>query len=57
MSWIFVSLYVYGNMPAILAGLATLLFCAVLALYPALAGSLQHVLARRFKASHRSFAE
>lgn len=37
-SWIYVSLHVYGHMPAILAGLATLLFCGYLALYPALAG-------------------
>ena len=50
-SWIFVSLNVYGNMPAILAALATLLFCAYLALFPALAGWLQHWLARRFALS------
>lgn len=46
-SWIYVSLNVYGGMPAPLAGLATLLFCAYLALFPALAGWLQHVLSRR----------
>ncbi len=40
-SWVYVSLHVYGAMPAPLAALATLLFCAVLALYPALAGYLQ----------------
>ncbi len=40
-SWIYVSLHVYGNMPAPLAGLAVFLFCSYLALYPALAGWLQ----------------
>lgn len=37
-SWVYVSLHVYGHMPAILAALATLLFCAYLALFPAAAG-------------------
>lgn len=37
-SWVYVSLHVFGSMPAILAALATFLFCAFLALYPALAG-------------------
>jgi apolipoprotein N-acyltransferase len=40
-SWVYVSLHDYGAMPAPLAALATSLFCAVLALYPALAGYLQ----------------
>ncbi len=40
-SWIWVSLHVFGAMPAPLAALATLLFCAVLALFPALVGWLQ----------------
>ncbi len=35
-SWIYVSLATYGGMPMPLAVLATLLFCAVVALYPAL---------------------
>jgi apolipoprotein N-acyltransferase len=35
-SWIYVSLATYGGMPAPLAVLATLLFCAVIAVYPAL---------------------
>jgi len=39
-SWIFVSLHDYGGMPAGLAALATLLFCAFLALFPAAAGGL-----------------
>src|SRR5512139_761163 len=40
-SWVFVSLWVYGGMSAWLAGLATFLFCAFLALFPALVGALQ----------------
>ena len=39
-SWIYVSLSVFGGMPPPLAALATLLFCALLALYPAAAGAL-----------------
>lgn len=39
-SWIYVSLTVYGGMPAWLGALATLLFCLLLALFPALAGWL-----------------
>jgi len=40
-SWIYVSLHDVGGMPAIVAGLATFLFCAFLALFPATAGWLQ----------------
>jgi apolipoprotein N-acyltransferase len=40
-SWIFVSLSVHGGMTAWLAALATFLFCAVLALFPAAVGALQ----------------
>lgn len=40
-SWVYVSLSVYGGMPMGLAALATFLFCTVLALLPALAGALQ----------------
>ncbi|MDP1644163.1 MAG: apolipoprotein N-acyltransferase [Thiobacillus sp.] len=40
-SWVFVSLSVYGGMAAWLAVLATFLFCAVLALFPATVGALQ----------------
>jgi apolipoprotein N-acyltransferase len=39
-SWVYISLHFYGSMPAILAALATFLFCAFLALFPALAGWL-----------------
>ena len=39
--WIYVSLHTYGGMPAPLATLAVLLFCAYLALFPALAGFVQ----------------
>lgn len=38
-SWIYVSLSVFGGMPSWLAGIATVLFCAAMALYPALAGA------------------
>ncbi len=37
-SWIFVSLHVFGGMPMPLATLATAAFCAFLALFPAAAG-------------------
>jgi len=40
-SWVYISLHDYGDMPAALAAVATLLFCAFLALYPALVGYLQ----------------
>jgi apolipoprotein N-acyltransferase len=39
-SWVFVSLHYFGAMPAVLAAIATFLFCAFLALCPALAGWL-----------------
>jgi apolipoprotein N-acyltransferase len=39
-SWVYVSLHNFGAMPMPLAALATLLFCVVLALLPALAGYL-----------------
>ncbi|MEF8698809.1 MAG: apolipoprotein N-acyltransferase [Candidatus Accumulibacter sp. UW20] len=46
-SWVYVSLSVFGGMPAAVAGLATVLFCAVLSLFPALAGALFVRLATR----------
>ena len=39
--WIYVSLHTYGGMPAPIAALAVLLFCAYLSLFPALAGFVQ----------------
>jgi apolipoprotein N-acyltransferase len=45
-SWVYVSLHRFGGMPAPLAAFATLAFCAILALYPALAGALQARFAR-----------
>ncbi|MPZ42796.1 MAG: apolipoprotein N-acyltransferase [Betaproteobacteria bacterium] len=39
-SWVYVSLHDFGAMPAPLAAGVTLLFCAYLALYPALASSV-----------------
>lgn len=44
-SWVYISLHDYGDMPAALAALATLLFCAFLALYPAVVGYVQARLA------------
>lgn len=43
-SWVYVSMHDFGAMPAPLAALTTLVFCAYLALFPALAGFLQAVL-------------
>jgi apolipoprotein N-acyltransferase len=37
-SWVFVSLHEFGHMPVVLAAVATFLFCAVLAVFPAAAG-------------------
>lgn len=39
-SWVYVSLSVFGGMPWWLAGIAAFLFCAVMALFPMLAGAL-----------------
>ena len=54
-SWVFIALSGFGEMPPILAGLATVAFVAYLALWPALAGWLVARLARpgawRFVAS------
>ena len=41
-SWVYISMHVYGLMPALLAGAATAAFCAYLAAYPALALGLAH---------------
>jgi apolipoprotein N-acyltransferase len=40
-SWVYVSLHVFGAMPALLAGIATLLFCMLLALFTGFAAWLQ----------------
>jgi apolipoprotein N-acyltransferase len=40
-SWVYVSLHDFGAMPLPLAAIATLLFCAFLALFPAAVGYLQ----------------
>lgn len=39
-SWVYVSLSEFGDMPAVLAAIATFAFCAYLALFPAIAGWL-----------------
>ncbi len=48
-SWIYVSLHDFGEMPMLPAGLATAGFCAFLALFPAVVGWL----ARKLPAEHR----
>ena len=40
-SWVYVSLHVFGAMPAVLAGVATLVFCALLATFTGFATWLQ----------------
>ncbi|HTO47096.1 MAG TPA: apolipoprotein N-acyltransferase [Burkholderiales bacterium] len=40
-SWVYVSLHDFGGLPAPLAGLATIVFCSILAAYPAAAGWAQ----------------
>ncbi|HVG03328.1 MAG TPA: apolipoprotein N-acyltransferase [Burkholderiaceae bacterium] len=45
-SWVYISMHVYGLMPVVLAGAATAAFCAYLALYPALALGIAHTLFR-----------
>ena len=45
--WLYVALHQYGGMPALLAGLAVLLFCAYLALFPMLASVVYHRLRRQ----------
>ena len=49
--WIYVSLHVYGGMPAILAVIATFLFCCYLSVFPALACALHCKLITRFNVS------
>ena len=44
-SWVYVSLHDFGGLPAPLAGLATIVFCSILAAYPAAAGWAQAKLA------------
>ena len=46
-SWVYVSLHDFGAMPALLAGIMTLLFCVILALYPAITGWIYHALGAR----------
>ena len=50
-SWVYVSLHDIGMMPAPIAAIATLLFCAVLALYPAGVGYLHARLQARLGSS------
>ena len=45
-SWVYVSLHRFGGMPALLTAVSTLVFCAVVAMYPALAGLVAHRIGR-----------
>jgi apolipoprotein N-acyltransferase len=44
-SWVYVSLHDFGGLPAPIAGLATIVFCLILAAYPAAVGWVQAKLA------------
>lgn len=45
--WLYISMHVYGEMPAWMAALAVLLFAGYLSIWPALAGAAWHWLTRR----------
>ncbi len=45
--WLYISMHVYGEMPAWMAALAVLLFAGFLSIYPALAGAAWHWLGAR----------
>jgi apolipoprotein N-acyltransferase len=47
-SWLYVAIHVYGNMPAPLAAFAIFLFCCYLSLYPMFAGALIHKLGKKY---------
>jgi apolipoprotein N-acyltransferase len=47
-SWLYVAIHVYGNMPAPLAALAIFLFCCYLSLYPMVAGALIQKLGKKY---------
>lgn len=49
--WLFISMHRYGDMPALLAALALALFCAYLALFPAIACAVGHRLAGHYPAA------
>ena len=51
-SWVFVSMHNFGNMPAPLAAFATLLFVLILSVYPAMLGFLQARFSRRENLRH-----
>lgn len=46
-SWVYVSLHDFGAMPALLAGILTLLLCVYLAFYPAVTGWIYYMLGAR----------
>ena len=48
-SWVYIALSSFGEMPPLLAALATLCFCAYLSLFPALAGWSDMPARRKFR--------
>lgn len=56
--WVYISMHVYGEMPAWMAAIAVLLFSGYLALYPALAAAAWHraTAPRRFDTARRAGA-
>ncbi len=48
-SWVYTSMFTYGNMPMFLAVLATMIFVSILSVFPALAGWLTGLIARRWR--------
>jgi len=49
--WLYISMHVYGEMPAWMAALAVVLFSGYLSLYPALAGAVWHRISSRLPRS------
>jgi apolipoprotein N-acyltransferase len=47
-SWLYVAIHVYGNMPAPLAAFAIFLFCCYLSLYPMFGGALIYKLGEKY---------
>ncbi len=50
-SWLYVAIHVYGNMPAPLAAFAIFLFCCYISAYPTLAGVVATKLGKKFTAT------
>lgn len=55
-SWVYVSLSVFGGMPPVVAGIATVAFCLMSALYPALVGWVFQHWRQRYAGSTAGYA-